>query len=104
MILSVALIIRALLSKETVNEKIFTKEKLKPLIIIGGGALGASLLVDYLGFILSMGLMGGFLTFALSEKRNWIHIAAITVIIPIAFHFIFTVGLSARLPVGIFGI
>jgi len=103
-VLSVTLILRALLTAQTAGVKIFTWEKIKPLLIIGGSGLIASMLTSTLGFIISMGLMGGFLTLAFSEKRNWFLILGVTIAIPVAFHLIFSVGLSARLPVGIFGI
>ncbi|MEG1584915.1 MAG: tripartite tricarboxylate transporter TctB family protein, partial [Anaerovorax sp.] len=91
-------------AKENFDEDAYVKES-----SFRSFAVIAALLVLYvaafkpLGFILSSVafLFCAMLFLTPKEKRNWIYIVALSVIIPIAVYFLFVSGFRLKLPAGI---
>jgi len=65
------------------------------------------LVLDIIGFPVTMGLLSvilfGFISYEFQEKTRSLFIISVLVLLPIALHLIFRVGLNVRLPAGIFG-
>ncbi len=105
LLLSAALVIGALRRSVPAKEKpIFDRHGFKLLGIVAGSALVASILSQWTGFVVAMGLMGAFLTTMLAEKKNVKLTALVAVILPAVLYLIFKAGLDVMLPVGFLGI
>lgn len=105
LLLSAALVIGALRRSVPDKEKpVFDRHGFKLLGIVAGSALVASILSQWTGFVVAMGLMGAFLTTMLAEKKNVKLTALVAVILPAVLYLIFKAGLDVMLPVGFLGI
>ncbi len=105
LLLSAVLVVNALRQSVPATEKpVISLHGLMQLGIVAGSALVASILSQWTGFVIAMGLMGAFLTTMLAEKKNVKVTALVGVILPAVLYLIFKVGLDVMLPVGFLGI
>ncbi len=105
LLLSAALVLSAVRKSVPAKEKpVFDRQGFKLLGIVAGSALVASILSQWTGFVVAMGLMGAFLTTMLAEKKNVKVTALVAVILPAVLYLIFKAGLDVMLPVGFLGI
>ena len=105
LLLSAALVLSEVRKSVPAKEKpVFDRQGFKLLGIVAGSALVASILSQWTGFVVAMGLMGAFLTTMLAEKKNVKVTALVAVILPAVLYLIFKAGLDVMLPVGFLGI
>lgn len=86
------------------QEKVFTKEGYKYLFSIIIPSIIAVIVANFLGMIITMGILGSFLVAILSEKRKILNTVGIAVALPVVFYLIFVVALDVPFPKGILGI
>lgn len=81
---------------------VFNKEFWRNSAIVIGGSAVAMLLVQFIGMLAGIGILIGFLSWALGTKSYKTNVA-LAVISPIFFWLVFEKALDVRLPTGLFG-
>ena len=78
------------------------KKKIRNTVVVLGSAVIAMLLTKILGLLICVGLLTGYLSWALGMKNLKTDIL-LGILTPVVFWIIFTAALDIQFPVGIFG-
>lgn len=82
--------------------KVFDKRFYKNLLVLLGSSIVAMLLVPVIGMLAAIGLLTGYISWALGTKNMKMNIA-LMVLTPVAFWLVFSKLLEIQFPAGIFG-
>ncbi|ATW27610.1 hypothetical protein DCMF_25200 [Candidatus Formimonas warabiya] len=102
-VLSALLLFTSIFSREKSSEKnLFDKKIYKNMASVIGASALAMFLVNYLGMLVCIGLLTGFLSWAFGNK-NLSTCVMITVFTPLGFWLLFEKALEITLPHGLLG-
>lgn len=102
-LLSLLLLFQALRNRsQTYGQPVITRVFWRNALVVIGGSAVAMALVPLIGMLVAVGLLVGFLSWALGTRRPRTNLLLV-VLSPLCFLLVFEKGLDVQLPVGLFG-
>jgi len=81
----------------------FSKKNILQMLAVIGASLLVAVTTTFLGLLVSLGLLSGYLTWFYGLRR-WQSVLLTAVLVPLVLYLVFTVGLDVRFPSGILSI